>query len=442
MQEAGDNLRQNPSSTEITMGLKLFFTGTKGTGGKLRKRTEDFVVVENSLYPAKAEPAEGAKFSVATVRAFNWETNRLVKVMARSLGIRKTGIQFAGTKDKRAITTQLFTFEAKPEEVEKIKLPDVEISDVYASHHRLKLGRLYGNKFDILLSDPELEGKELTDNIESTRLQLDELNGFPNFFGVQRFGAVRPITHKVGRFIIRRKFEDAVWEYIGNPIPEDKIGFESRSNLVKTKDLEQALNEFPKELEFERAIIHYLIDNPEDYIGAMRRFPQNLLSMFVHSYQSYIFNQIICERLENGISIAEPQLGDLMLAVDSDGIPIHTQWFSVNVGNLSKLKRLAAKKRAFVSGLLFGAETQFAEGVMGDIERTYVEKEGLKPDDFVIPELLANPSRGIRRELVAPVKDFSVDISEHSARCKFSLNKGTYATSLLREYMKAEARNY
>ena len=98
MRDAETNRRQNPGSTEVTMGMKLFITGTRGTGGKLRKRTEDFVVVENSLFPAKAEPADDAKFAVATVRAFNWETNRLVKVMARSLGIRKTKIHFAGTK--------------------------------------------------------------------------------------------------------------------------------------------------------------------------------------------------------------------------------------------------------------------------------------------------------------------------------------------------------
>jgi len=431
-----------PDATESSMGMKLFFTDTKGAGGKLRKHVEDFVVEELSLYPAKAGVSENAKFSVATVTAFNWETNRLVKMLAKKLGIRKSDIHFAGTKDKRAKTTQLMTFCAKPDAVANVKLTDVEISGVYTSHHRLKLGRLYGNRFDILLSDTELSDIVLKETIEETGTRLEEINGFPNFFGVQRFGAVRPITHNVGKYIVKRDFEKAVWEYIGKPMPGDKLGFEARSNLVKTGDLEQALNEYPKELEFERAMIHYLIENPEDFVGALRRFPQNLLSMFVHSYQSFLFNCILCERIRRGISLTEPQPGDLVLSVDSDGLPVHTQWFSVNPGNMSKLERMVSRQRAFICGILFGAETQFAEGVMGEIERGYIEKEGIRPDDFVIPELLSKPSRGIRRELVAPVKEFSVVCTDDQARFKFSLNKGTYATSMLREYMKAAASNY
>jgi tRNA pseudouridine13 synthase len=424
------------------MGLKLFYTNTRGVGGKLRYRTEDFVVDEVSLYPAPIKTPVNGRFTVATVRAHNWETNRLVKKLARELGIRSTQVHFAGTKDKRGVTTQLMTFECSPGGVEALNIPDVEISKIYTSNHRLKLGRLYGNKFNILLSNPELRGSDLTEALNSTRTKLDELKGFPNFFGVQRFGAVRPITHKVGRFIVKRRFEEAVWEYIGNPIPGDNMGFEARSNLARTKDFEAALDEYPKELWFERAIIHYLIDNPEDYTGALRRFPRNLLSMFVHSYQSYIFNQILCERISRGISLIEPQLGDYVLAVDKDGLPIHTEWYPVTLDNRKKLTKYAGAGRVFISGLLFGSESQFAEGVQGEIEHKYIEQEELVPDDFVIPELLTAPSRGIRRELVAPIKNFNMEISEDSARFQFQLHKGTYATSLLREYMKGDASNY
>lgn len=434
--------RPQPGSAESSMGLILFYTSTPGVGGKLRRMTEDFVVEEVSLRPAAVKSAGNGRYSVATVKAFNWETNRLVKRLAKELNIPNNQIHFAGTKDKRGITTQLMTFSAPPDDLRALDIPDVEISNVYTSNHRLKLGRLYGNKFNILLTNPSLAGSDFKNALVQTREQLDELSGFPNFFGVQRFGAVRPITHNVGKFLVQRKFEDAVWEYMGNPMTSDTVGFEVRSNLVKTKDFEAAWAEYPKELDFERAMIKYLIHNPEDYIGAMRRFPKNLLSMFVHSYQSYIFNLILCERISRGISLAEPQIGDLVLPVDKDGLPIHTEWYSVTYENQSKLTRLVANKRAFISGLVFGSETEFAKGVMGEIEQKYIEQEDLKPDDFIIPELLSTPIRGIRRELVAPIKDLSLEITEDTARFLFQLNKGTYATSLLREYMKTDAVSY
>jgi tRNA pseudouridine13 synthase len=439
---SGQGRTREPGGAELSMGLKLFFTSSQGTGGKLRRRTEDFVVDEVSVYPAVAEPPGSGRFSVATVRAFNWETNRLVKRLARELNIRQYQIHFAGTKDKRAVTTQMMTFEAPPDKLEKLSITDVTVTGIYSTNHRLKLGRLYGNKLNILLSNPKLEGKELTADLDRTKDELEDLNGFPNFFGVQRFGAVRPITHNVGKYLVQRRFEDAVWEYIGHPIPTDKVGFEVRTRLVESRDLAAALDEYPKELEFERAIIRYLMDNPDDFIGAMRRFPQNLLSMFVHSYQSYLFNLILCERIKRNIPLKEPQLGDLVLPIDKDGLPIHTEWHEVTVDNISKLTTSVSRHGAYISGLVFGSETEFASGEQGEIEHKLIESEGLKPDDFVIPELLPASSRGIRRELVAPVKNFKMEAGYDSARFSFQLNKGTYATSLLREYMKTEAMNY
>lgn len=442
MSSRSEPVSRKPGSTEISMGINLFYTSTAGTGGKLRARAEDFVVDEVSLYPAKIDPPAKGRYTVATVTALNWETNKLIKKLARQLRIRTNRVHFAGTKDKRALTTQLMTFDTTSEKFKDVNIPDVQISNIYTSNHHLKMGRLYGNKFNILLTGTNLNGNDLKETITKTGNQLEKLNGFPNFFGVQRFGAVRPITHNVGRFMLKRMFKEAVWEYIAKPLPDDKTGFTVRSNLEKTKDLEAALEEYPKELDFERAMIAYLIDNPEDYIGALRRFPQNLLSMFVHSFQSFLFNKILCERIESGLSITEPMIGDLVLAVDNKNLPIHTEWYSTNPENITKLTRLVSKQRAFISGLVFGADTDFAGGEMGEIEKKIVESEALVPADFTIPELLSNPSRGIRRELVAPIRDFEFETGDDWVRFKFGLLKGTYATSLLREYMKTEAKNY
>jgi tRNA pseudouridine13 synthase len=87
---------------------------------------------------------------------------------------------------------------------------------------------------------------------------------------------------------------------------------------------------------------------------------------------------------------------------------------------------------------------------MGEIEQKIIEKEKIDCRDFVIPEIPFISSSGSRRILLAPLT--SIDCRLHddvlnngkkALTLKFELPKGCYATSLLREFMKADnVRNY
>jgi tRNA pseudouridine13 synthase len=109
---------------------------------------------------------------------------------------------------------------------------------------------------------------------------------------------------------------------------------------------------------------------------------------------------------------------------------------------LAKATKNARQGKAFVSGLLFGTESVFAEGPMGDIERRTVESEGLERADFQIVGLREASSKGTRREILAPFRDLDMVFGERSARFAFELNKGCYATAMLREFMKADITSY
>src|SRR3989442_13803942 len=157
---------------------------------------------------------------------------------------------------------------------------------------------------------------------EEAGRQIRSFGGFPNFFGLQRFGSVRPITHVVGRHIVRGEFQEAVDTYVANPIEgEGTESYEVRAALRDTGDVHAALRPYPKSYGFEKAILNHLAVNHEDYVGALQQLPFNLLLMFVHGYQSYLFNQILSERMRRGIPIHEPVAGDLVLPADRRGLP-------------------------------------------------------------------------------------------------------------------------
>jgi tRNA pseudouridine13 synthase len=430
---------ENPNR-ESEIGIEVFYTSTKGTGGRLKVNYEDFIVDEVSIYPEKTE---NGKYAIAKITSTNWETNRLVRMISKNLGITRNKITFAGTKDKRAITSQLFSIEAPVEAVQALSMHQVMVEDVYASKKHITIGDLIGNSFRIKLRNTELKGVEMAASVAQTSKDLEALGGFPNFFGVQRFGSIRPVTHLVGKHIVHGDFEKAVMMYIGNPNDEeDDSSRLPRQHLQETMDLETAMQEFPRTLTFERMLIGWLLRNPGDWSGAIRTLPPNLQMMFVHAYQSYLFNLMLSERIRKGIPLDRPIVGDVVLPADRTGYADHDKPVPVTRFNLDLVEKSVREHKAFVSGVLFGSESKFAEGEMGEIERKVVTTEGVQLQDFIVPQIAECNSRGSRRELVSPFKDLKVQCGEDNMDMSFILGKGCYATVMLREYMKSDLLDY
>lgn len=429
----------NVLPAEKNIGITTFLTNVDGVGGKLRSIPEDFVVTEISNYPSNKE---NTRFTIADVTSTNWETNLLVKEISSRLHISRQRVGFAGTKDKRAKTTQLMSFYNIPvEKLSGVKIKDVAIENIYTSDKPVKIGNLVGNKFEITV-------RNIGDKIKDKQVQdisnvIVANGGFPNFYGVQRFGIIRPITHVVGRHIVFGDFESAVMAYVANPIGgEGEETYTLRKNLEETRDFSEALKSYPRFLNFEKAIMNKLVVNADDFVGGLKELPKNLLTMFVYAYQSYLFNKILSERIRQDLPLNRAVVGDIVLPVrkgilDDNGI-------MVKESNIEKVNKQVLKGKAVISGVLFGCESEFSDGVMGEIEHKIIESEKIDHRDFIIPEIPYISSSGSRRALISPVNNLEYKLDMGNALVlKFELKKGCYATSLLREFMKTDSiRNY
>ena len=425
---------------EEVLGIEAFLTNLPGIGGRLRITPEDFVVDEISV---SLPVVHDGRYATARVRSRNWETNRLVRHLARTLRISRKRISFAGTKDKRAVTTQLVQFDDAPESLERLNIKDVEILDIFRTDKRLGLGDLLGNLFRIEVGDIGMSKSDILKRVSRIADSIMEVGGFPNFFGVQRFGAVRPVTHVIGKKICQGDFEGAVMSYIGNPFPTEAEDVQAaRRSVDSSRDFPEALRAFPRHLSFERAILNHLVTNPNDFAGAIQSLPLNLQMMFVHAYQSYLFNKMLSERLNRGLPLNEVVVGDVILPATQDGLPDRRKHILVNEENMAKATRRVREGKGFVSGIIFGAEPRFASGEMGEIEESVKESEGVEPEDFLIPKIPRISSKGMRREILGPLKDFEFQVMDESVRMSFGLIPGCYATSLLREFMKADMMDY
>ncbi|MCQ2070234.1 MAG: tRNA pseudouridine(13) synthase TruD [archaeon] len=429
-------------TAEANIGMKYYFSESDGTGGRLKVSPDDFVVDEISIHP---EPADGGKYTIAKVTARNWETNHMVRLMSRQLNMSRERISFAGTKDKRAVTSQLMSFECPPEQLGKLNLKDLNVTDTYTSKRKIQIGDLIGNRFDIRVTGITKPKDEVESIVGEVAAGVKKLGGFPNYFGVQRFGVMRPITHIVGEKIAKGDVEGAVMSYVCDPsvsASQDTKAAEMREKLRNVDEWPELINEMPETMSFEKTMVQYIVDKPGDWTGAIACMPTNLQMMFIHAYQSYLFNLMLSERIARDIPLNRPIVGDVVVPLDADGIPDHDKQVLTTSKNIDMVERQLKLKRAYVTIALFGSDTLLAEGEMGEIERKVISENHIEEKDFVLTSLPHCSSTGSRREIVCPVKDLGYTIGDSTYNVSFSLPKGNYATCLMREFMKSEMTDY
>jgi tRNA pseudouridine13 synthase len=430
---------------EHQIGIDTYSTDKPGAGGKLRVRIDDFHVTELFLYPPKKD---NGIFTIAEVSARNWETHTLVQEIADRLHLSQRRISFAGTKDKRAWSTQLMSFDhVPPELLSKVNISDVTFEHLYQSDIPVRIGNLLGNRFTIIIRN--IESSVTGTQVKTLISPFETWGGFPNYYGVQRFGVIRPITHIVGQYIVQGDYEKAVMTYIANPMKgENETTYALREELEKTRDYSKAFHSYPDTLHFEKAMLNKLIQNPTDFPGALQELPKNLLLMFVNAYESILFNRILSERIRRKIPIHQAIIGDLISPVKMNLVT--EEYIPVSETNLEKVNTQISKKKAVVTGLLLGYNTVLAAGEMGEIEQKIIEAEKIDPRDFIIPEVPFLSSSGTRRSLLAFLTSLEWKLhndelfdDKQALTLQFELQKGCYATSFLREIMKShDPKNY
>ncbi len=413
-----------------------FFIKTPGIGGKIKRRYSDFIVEEITAnheckvefflaseeekqklrekisWPAKPENEREINQLILEMEKFNLDLILALKIIARFIGVSQKRIGYAGIKDKRGITSQLISiWNPDYEKLKQFKSRSIFLKPLQWSNKRIELGELNANKFEITIREIDLEKKELEKRINECFNELQK--GIPNYFGEQRFGGIRQVTHLVGKEFIKGNFEQAIKMYLTFSVPkEEEQVRNARKNLFESNDFSKALKEFPQKYRFERAILNHLTKYPKDFVGAFRALPKKLRYLFTHAFQSHLFNKIIKERIKQGISLNAIE-GDIL----EEGIP---------------------------TAPLIGFDSEFAEGVIGEIEKKVLQEEEIELNQFKINSMNEMSSKGSRKKIVLipeNLKLINIEEDEFNAGklkaiISFTLSKGNYATTVLQEIMK------
>jgi tRNA pseudouridine13 synthase len=452
------------SKLERSIGLEVYATKTLGIGGSIRQRIDDFTVEEvlvdgseakvnasksqRTLHALHASNKENRYFLSVLIKR-NWDTLSAIKAVANQLGVSVGRVQIGGIKDARAVTAQYMTIQgASASDLEKIQVKDMNVYPVGYVRNKLSSYYLLGNHFQITVRNVRHPESTIGKRIARILEELEAVGGIPNFFGHQRFGTVRPITHLVGKALVKGDFKKAAMIFLAKASshehPQSRC---ARNRLRETRDFERALQDFPQQLRYERLMIRHLIGAPGDFAGAFKTLPVKLQELFPQAYQSFLFNKFLSKRIDKKLPLNSVEVGDYVVSVEQSGLPVPPMYRKVSNETLKEINVLVKAGKMRLAIPLVGFGQNLSSGMQGEMEDAILEEEGMNLQDFRIAAIPKMSMRGELRTALAPLKNFSPNaISEdlqntpdaraHRVSMSFFLQRGSYATTLLREFMK------
>jgi len=323
---------------------------------QIKQLPSDFIVNEISSIQAESN----GHYAYFVLKKTGLTTVGALGLLSEKFRIPLRYFGFAGNKDKTAITEQKISIFRGSRNLENSSFNNIELKYLGNGKTPISLGDLEGNVFIIVIRNLKGEETKKIQKLQNKKIRI------PNLYGPQRFSKN---NHLIGKAIVKRDFREAVRLVLEN-------------NGIVEKNIEE-----------------FLIKNKNNYIEALRLIPLKTRTLFVHSYQSLLFNNITNEFLKIKKTPIQTE------------IPLIGFDFQISSIKDVQLKRLFKKT---------------------------VDEEKISPREFIISQMPELTSEGSLRNLffelkfaVLEIADDELNEGNKKIKINFRLPKSCYATVAL-----------
>ncbi|MEX0569153.1 MAG: tRNA pseudouridine(13) synthase TruD [Candidatus Njordarchaeota archaeon] len=318
----------------------------------------------------------------------NVDTFTVIRELSKKLGVPESWIFFSGMKDKEAITVQRgCIFGIRPSKIISISLKNVTIKNPIRELRRVHIGQHLGNHFIVYFHNVIGDVSRIIKVIASSAI--------PNFFGHQRFGLWKPITHISGKMLVQREYLDALLLFLReiNPL------FRNRKELMEyleSGDYRSALRLLPRDSFYYERIILRLLNKGFSPGTILKRLSSTFVRITIESYQSFLFNLTLNKIFESTTTIPKK-------------IPI--------IGHRFNFLNVDPNLKEQINDILSAEDISFSD---------FKNK--------LFPKTIA--SGGWRKSKIKLENISYQHVSKNTFRVEFSLPKGSFATVIIREITK------
>ena len=381
------------------IGISVYTTKSTPISGKIKKNENDFLVREVLSEKAIDSFDNLDGHAVYLLKKSGIDTNHALIDIEKRYGLI---LKSLGLKDANAKTEQYVYTYKKINSLEEYNGKKYSAQRLGFVKKPISKKDMLGNYFEIRVSD-------LNDLLPSFLGTENILN----FFGYQRFGSKRPITHLVGKSIVKGDYEEAL-EYL--------LSFSSKYDSEKNNEIRKLISErksesevielLPFSMDIERNLLKQL-SSDSDPKNAIRSIPLALRRFYIQAYQSFLFNKTLSLAHEFEEELSLPTIDDVCF--DKNSI-------------LGKFENDPKQKLAIpLVGHSYYKKSRFDYYI-----KKILDEELLTPKDFFIKDFQEISVEGGFRNASLNYLNFKID----GNTIKFQLSRGSYATIMLREILK------
>ena len=383
------------------IGISVYATQTNGTGGRIKTSNDTFIVKEILSDKALKSISDNNGFSVYILQKNGIDTMHALRDVEKRFGL---VLKSMGLKDANALTEQYVFSKTISKSFEKIEGKNYLLRRIGFIKKPFSKKDMIGNHFEIKI-----------DNLLKPLSDFKEYEKILNFFGYQRFGSRRPITHHVGKSIIQQNYEKAV-DFLLNFCSE----YDTEKNNANRRIISErvsnasAIETIPKSMDIEISILKKLSET-NDMKAAIRSISLQMRRFYIQAYQSYIFNKTLSLAFDYGEDLLNPKEGDVCFDRN----------YMLGKFQNDPHQRLAVP----LVGHSYFPKTRFDFYI-----QKILKEEEISIQDFFIKDFQEISIEGGFRNSLIQCNNFEIN----NDTVKFNLSRGSYATIVLREILKPE----
>jgi len=383
------------------IGISVYTTASQSVNGKIKEKHSDFLVKEVLSEKTLSSFDDSEGHAVFLLKKSGIDTNHALTDVEKRYGL---VLKALGLKDACAQTEQyVYTFK-KIKPLKEIQGKNYSLQLIGFSKKPILKKQMLGNSFEIKITEmseklPTFSGNEK----------------ILNFFGYQRFGSRRPITHLVGKAIVKGEYSNAL-DYILS----FSSGYDSAKNnefrklISERKSDSEIIDSLPYSMDIERNLLKQLSQD-NDPKNAIRSIPLAMRRFYIQAYQSFLFNKTLSLAFEYEEELSSPMENDVCFDKNTE---------------IGKFQNDHTQKLAIpLVGHSYYKKSRFDFYI-----KKILDEELVSPKDFFIKDFQEISIDGGFRNASINYQNLSI----FQNLIKFQLQRGSYATILLREILKPE----